>query len=406
MKKLDLSIVAPLVVFIFAVFSGFIIYRAAWFGIDKHFSLLAESFIHNDLFLNPNNLPDGDYADFNGKQYLFFGPMPSILLMPFVFLFGKNFPQINLSMASLAVTYLAIWGLARKFKFTKLDSFWLANFFVFGTVLYFVGLINTSAYIVQAVATALAVLALFEYFGKRRWLVIGILVAAAGATRLTLFGMVIFFLLEIWRNRFGVNLARSLAFLLLPIFFSLIVLGLYNFRRFGSVLETGYKLNVSVLDKNYYNNQLGWFSPIHIPANLYILLIRAPEPVKREVGEFALEFPYLKANYLGMAIWFTSPLFLYLLLAKWEKFTFSVIGGLIATSGPSLFYWGLGAVQFGARYSLDFLPLLFLILLTAFKKGLPDFAKLLITLGIIFNCFYMSSIWNSYPLLDIFEYLD
>lgn len=400
------SFLAPLLVFLFAIFSGFIIFRAAWFGIDKHFSLLAESFIHNDLFLNPHNLPDGDYADFNGKQYLFFGPMPSILLMPFVAVWGKNFPQMTLSIASLAITYGAIWGLARKFKFTKLDSFWLANFFVFGTVLYFVGLINTSAYIVQAVATALAVLALFEYFGKRRWLVIGILVAAAGATRLTLFGMVIFFLLEIWRNRFRVNLARSLAFLLLPIFFSLVVLGLYNFRRFGSVFETGYKLNVSVLDKNYYNNQLGWFSPIHIPANLYILLIRAPEPVKREVGEFALEFPYLKANYLGMAIWFTSPLFLYLLLAKWEKFTFPVIGGLIATSLPSLFYWGLGAVQFGARYSLDFLPLLFLILLTAFKKGLPDFAKLLITLGIIFNCFYMSSIWNSYPLLSFFEYLD
>lgn len=406
MKSFNLSYFAPLLVFIFAVFSGFIIYRAAWFGIDKHFSLLAQSFLQGDLFLSPNNLPDGDYADFNGKQYLFFGPMPSILLMPFVFVFGKNFPQMILSISSLIVVFISIFLLCNKLKFSRIDSFWLANFFTFGTVLFFVGLINTSAYVVQTVAAALAVLALFEYFGKRRWLVIGTLVAAASATRLTLFGMVIFFLLEIWRNRFRVNLARSLAFLLLPIFFSLVVLGLYNFRRFGSVFETGYKLNVSVLDKNYYNNQLGWFSPIHIPANLYILLIKAPEPVKREVGEFALEFPYLKANYLGMAIWFTSPLFLYLLLAKWEKFTFSVIGGLVATSLPSLFYWGLGAVQFGARYSLDFLPLLFLILLTAFKKGLPDFAKLLITLGIIFNCFYMSSIWNSYPLLDIFEYLD
>ena len=71
MRRINLSYLAPLAVFIFAVFCGFIIYRAAWFGIDKHFSLLAQSFLHNDLFLNPNNLPDGDYTDFNGKQYLF-----------------------------------------------------------------------------------------------------------------------------------------------------------------------------------------------------------------------------------------------------------------------------------------------------------------------------------------------
>lgn len=224
MKKLDLSIIAPLIVFLFAVFSGFIIYRAAWFGIDKHFSLLAESFIANDLFLNPNNLPDGDYADFNGKQYLFFGPMPSILLTPFVAVWGKNFPQMTLSIASLAITYGAIYILVRKLKFNKPDSLWLANFFVFGTVLYFVGLVNTSAYIVQAVGTTFVVLSILEYFTKRRWWLIGILVAAAGATRLTLFGITVFFLMEIFRNFKKENLARNVALLMIPIMLSLAIL--------------------------------------------------------------------------------------------------------------------------------------------------------------------------------------
>ena len=115
------------------------------------------------------------------------------------------------------------------------------------------GLVNISAYIVQAVGTAFVVLSLLEYFSKRRWLVIGVLVATAGATRITLFGMTLFFLLEIFRNRTKLNFQKSLVLLLLPIFFSITISGLYNFRRFGSVFDTGYTRNVSVLDKNYYN---------------------------------------------------------------------------------------------------------------------------------------------------------
>ncbi|OGD92755.1 hypothetical protein A2697_01170 [Candidatus Curtissbacteria bacterium RIFCSPHIGHO2_01_FULL_41_44] len=405
MFKINLSFAAPLSVFIFAVFAGFITYRAGWFNIDKHFSLLAQSFINGDLFLSPNNLPNGDFVDFKGKQYLFFGPIPSILLMPAVAAWGKNFPQITLSIISLVITYVAIFMLTRKFKFSGIDAFWLSNFFVFGTVLYFVGLVNISAYIVQAVGTAFVVLSLLEYFSKRRWLVIGVLVATAGATRITLFGMTLFFLLEIFRNRTKLNFQKSLVLLLLPIFFSITISGLYNFRRFGSVFDTGYTRNVSVLDKNYYNYKLGWFSPVHIPANLYALLVMPPEPVKKEFYQFILDFPYFRANQFGMAIWFTSPLFFYLFMAKIKPYTFSAIITIAILLFPSLVYFGMGASQFGYRYSLDFLPLLFLMLLSAFGRGLTSTAKVLITAGIIFDSFYMASIWNSYPLLDFFNYL-
>jgi len=384
---------------------GFIIYRTAWFGIDKHFSLLAQSFLHNDLYLNPNNLPDGDYADFNGKQYLFFGPMPSILLMPLVFIWGKNFPQMTLSITSLVVIYLTIFILCRKLKFTKIDAFWLANFFVFGTVLYFVGLVNISAYLVQTVGTAFVVLSILEYFTKRRWLLIGILIAAAGATRISLFGMTVFFILELIRLYKNLNFTRSLIFLLLPIIFSIGMLSLYNFRRFHSVFDSGYTHNVSVLDKDYLNYKEGFFSLKHIPANLYLLLFKAPEPVLKERVQFVLRFPYLKVNDIGMAIWFTSPLFIYLLKARRASYTISATIGIFTLMIPSLVYFGLGTSQFGYRYSLDFLPLLFLILLTGFRGELPSLAKILITFGIVFDIFYMSNIWGTYPLLSFFDYL-
>lgn len=406
MKKFSSGLVLPLLILLFAVFCGFIIYRAAWFGVDKHFSLLADSFIRGDLFLSPMNLPDGDYVDYNGKQYLFFGPMPSILLMPFVFVFGKNFPQMTLSIASLVIVYFAIFWFLAQLKFKIADRFWLTNFFVFGTVLYFVGLINVSAYVVQALGVAFIVLSLFEYFSLKRWFVIGLLVAAAGATRISLFAMAVFYILEIWRLRNQIDVRRSLLLLIFPILFSLLVLGIYNLRRFGSVFDTGYSRNVSVLNKGYPNLLEGTLSLKHVPANLYLLLAAPPDPVKKDRLQFVMEFPYLRANGQGMAIWFTSPLFIYLLFARRQPYTISAISGIVALAIPSLLYFGLGIDQFGYRYALDFYPLLFLILLSAFGRGLPTFAKVIITGGISFNLFYMSSLWYSYPLLNFLEYLD
>ncbi|MDP2633103.1 MAG: hypothetical protein Q8P25_05290 [Candidatus Curtissbacteria bacterium] len=400
MKKL------PLLVFVFAVFCGLIIFRAAWFTNDRHFSILALSFLHNDLFLSPANLPNGDYVDYFGKQYLFFGPMPSILLIPFAAVWGRNFQQMVLSFSSLVIIFFSIFRLCRRLKFNSETSFWLCNFFVFGTVLYFVGLVNISAYVVQAVGVAFVVLSLMEYFGRRRWFLVGLLVGAAVATRITLIGMAVFYILEIVRNFKKINVAKSVALFLIPIIFSAVMLGIYNFKRFHNVFDTGYTKNVSILDKNYYNYKLGFFNPIHIPANLYEFIFKSPEPVMRDGVEFTLKFPYLKADGFGMGILFTSPLFIYLLLAKKEEYTISAVVAIVILLIPSLLYWGIGSSQYGYRYSLDFLPLLFLILTSAFKNGLGNFAKALIVFGIVFNCFYMLSIWDTYPLLNFWVYLD
>ena len=209
------------------------------------------------------------------------------------------------------------------------------------------------------IATAFFVLALLEYFGKRRWLVIGFLTACAIATRWTLIGLCAFFVLEIYRQKKTLDLTNTLRLFLIPIIFVVLLLSFYNFKRFGSFFDTGYTRNVSVLDKSYYNYKLGWFSPLHIPANLYALFVMAPEPVKRTDVEFALRFPYLKANGYGMAIWFTSPLFIYLIKIRKETYTLSAVAAIFILLFPSLVYFGIGSSQFGYRYSLDFLPLLF-----------------------------------------------
>ncbi|MBI3282768.1 hypothetical protein HYZ70_01695 [Candidatus Curtissbacteria bacterium] len=404
MSKFRSGYLFPLLIFLFAVFSGFIIWRDAWFENDRHFSILTESFLKGDLFLSPINLPQGDFADYFGRQYLFYGPLPSILLVPFVAVFGRNFQQAVLSWVSLPIVYFSIYWLLRRLKLAKLDAFWLANFFVFGTVFYFVGLINISAFVVQAVGTVFVVLSLVSYFWRRSFLVAGLLLAAAGLARVSLYGMAVFYVLEIFRLRGQIDIKKSFLALLMPIFFSLLILGIYNHRRFGSVFDSGYSHNVSEVAKGHPNLDEGLMSIKHIPTKLYLLLAAPPEPVTADKFEYIIKFPYLKVNSDGMAIWYTSPLFAYLLLAKRRPYTFSAIWAIVALAVPSLLYFGFGESQYGYRYSLDFLPLLFLILISAFAKGIPIFAKILIAFGIVFNCFYMASLWNSYPLLHFWDY--
>lgn len=397
MKKL-LVFLIPIVLLVFSIISGFLIHQSTGFVQDKHFVKLAQSFLKGDLFLSPINLPAGDFADYQGKQYLFFGPTPSVILMPFVAVFGENFPQMFLSVASIIIGFIVIFQLCRKLNFKNYDAFWLSIFFEFGTVLYFVSIVNISAYVVQATAMIFVVLSIFEYFTNKRWFIIGVLVALAGTTRITLFGLSVFFLLELFSIRKTSQFKRSLMLFLIPLLIAIIFLGFYNFKRFNSFFDTGYTKNVTVVGKEGGNQAKSFFGLVHVPGNLFAEFLMGPEPVRDARFEFVLKFPYLKVNGTGLAIWFTSPLFLYLIKTKKRYYSYSALAGIIILAVPSLIYFGIGVSQFGYRYSLDFIPLLFLLLLSAFEKGVPRFAKFLIAAGVVFNCSYMLSIWNSYPL--------
>lgn len=397
--------ILPIFLLFFAIFSGTLNYRAAIFINDKHFSSLAQSFINNDLFLSPINLPSGDYADYMAKQYLFYGPMPSIMLIPFVLAFGKEFPQNFLSIVGILIVYISIFLISRKLKVSKEDSIWLANFFAFGTVFYYLTLVNISAYLAQVVGTTFVILALLAYISRRNWLLVGILIAAAGVTRFTLFGASIFFLYELLKNK-NRNSKRKLLLFIAPIILSILVIGLYNNRRFHSPFETGYRYNVTLRTYPLNTNlDYGLFNIRHVPANLYTFLLKGPDSVKEEGKAFILKFPYLKVDGWGLTILFTSPLFIYLIRAKKFDYTVPATATIIILLIPSLLYFGIGFSQFGYRYSLDFLPFLFLILISAFSRGLPPFAKFLIFVGVIFNCLYMLSIWDSYPVFEFFGLL-
>lgn len=367
---------------------------------DNHFVLLANQFLHFDTALNPINLPRGDIAEFYDKRFLYFGPLTSLILSPFVLIFGTNFPQQIIGPIASIIIFICTLVLAKRFTFHLSDQLWFSIFTVFSTVIFAASLIPISAYQAQIIGSTFIFLALAEYFSGKRPFLIGFFLACAGLSRATLYLTLVFFALELVFK----NLTfKKFGLMLLPIIISVILLGGYNYRRFRNPFESGYRYNMTHASYPLANNiRYGLWNTKYIPTNLYSLLVKSPDPIVEGNGGFILKSPYLKIDPWGLAIWFTSPLLLALLFKfKKDRLSINTIITSIILAIPTLTFFSIGYVQVGYRYALDFLPFILVLLMnsTTPRLGFPH--KLLIVLGVAFNLLYIASPWGIYPLLGI-----
>ncbi len=373
-------------------------------GYDTVLTDLAVRFTEGKVSMSIHKLPPRDISNYYNNYYVYFGPLSSLMIMPFVYVFGEKVPQVSIGIFSMIVSFVAVYFIALKFRFEKLDSLWLSTFFVFSTVLFSSSVVNITAWQVEALGVPFILLAICTYLYKRNAFYIGLFLALALLTRITLVGAVAFFFFEILYKRFTI---KQFIILLIPVVLALGLIGAYNDRRFHSVLETGYKYNISkAADHIGKNHALGEISLIHLPANLYSFLVMAPEPMfldSHNGDGFALQFPYMKANPWGVAIWFTSPLFLYLITSfKKGKYTLSSAITALILAIPVFTWYSIGYAQFGYRYALDFLPFLFLLLIPCLGSRLSKTAITLIILGVLFNTIYAGSIFGNYPVFGIY----
>lgn len=389
------------ILFLLCLFISYMYIFPSQKNYDKSLVLLSEQFLKWKIsYPISDELPIADIADYKYNFYSYFGPFPSIFLMPFVALFGRV-PQYILGIFSMSICFITAYSLSKKFKFSRIDSLWLSLFFVFSTVLFSSSVMNISAFQVEAFGVPFVLLALNEYFGRKRGFLIGIFLSLAILTRVTLLFAFSFFLIEFLQKRLD---RKHFVVILIPFFISLILLASYNDRRFHSIFETGYSYN-RILGAFPLSENLkhGVVSVSHIPANLYNFLVKSPEPLMDGKYGFHLKFPYLTASPWGMAIWWTSPLFLLLIFRfRKSRYTLSAASAAILLSLPVITYYSIGFVQFGYRYALDFLPFLFLILLPCLSPRLSKTAIILITAGVLFNLLYSNSLFGVYPLPGFF----
>jgi hypothetical protein len=357
----------------------------------EQFVYLAKSFLDGHLYFTvfPGRWDDTTY--YLGHHYWPLGPLPAIILMPFVRIFGLAMRQAYLLFLLNLLNLHLLCRIARRITGNSGSSWWLSFAYMFSTAYLFVALAPFSWYFAQVVATSCLLLALKEYLYGKRWWIIGLYTALGVATRITLLGAGVFFVFSIMLSEETKSrkTAHSLQ-LFLPVVAALLALLLYNFLRFGNPLEFGYALQLLPVEQAA-NRTYGLWSFVHFPANLYYFLLKGPEGVFLP-GTKILTYPFLHPNSWGMSILFTSPILLWIFKAPWEE----TIVRLSALTSLLIFfvlmgYYGIGADQYGYRYALDFYPFLFLMLAYSSKTKFSFSMKMMTIVSFLFNWWLIPS---------------
>ncbi|MHB1864875.1 MAG: hypothetical protein ACYCPS_01760 [Candidatus Saccharimonadales bacterium] len=346
---------------------------------SQQFSELANSFVHgHTYFLHPIGGIGQDPVFYHGKIYWDEGPFPAIVLMPFVAffnLFHIFFYQGYIKWLMILVISYILYKMARKIQFSSSDSLiWMFGF-VLGSVFIGVASVSSSWLFAQVLGALLALWSLYEYMNKRRWWLIGLLCACLFLTRIPAASVIVLYLLVIvftktdWKSKW-----RQLFQLLVFGVIAIALTGIYNWQRFGSPLDNGNQYQL-LSQSSSEARSMGVISPSHIPTNLYTLLLRPPMPVLANNTSWSLKAPWIENDALGTSIFITSPWLLYFFTKRWKSYpkdarymVITAIFGLFLV----LLYFGDGADQLGYRYTLDFMPVLFLALMMIYRKNTGD----------------------------------
>jgi hypothetical protein len=368
---------------------------------EQQFAFLARSFLHGDLAFQ--EVPGSSWADtspYNERHYWPLGPLPAIVLMPFQFVasaLGAFFYQGYLQPLLVFAVLLIVYRIARVTGYRAEDSAYLAFGFTFATAFLGVGMWPWSWYFSQVITCVLVFATIAETIGRRRPWMLGSLFALVLATRATAALGVLWCIGETlrtsgpWRRKL-VSLIEIAA----PVLILAAALMAYNHARFHDAFDQGYAEQIIPSDAAA-GRALGIVSLQHLPGNLYTLLLAAPIPVRRDNASLVLAFPYVVANPWGMSFWVTSPLFLYLLgLRHRDDTSLLLLLSSFVIAVPILLYYGIGFRQYGYRYSLDFLPFLYYLLLRSYRQQRGD-----LTAGFK-AVVLLSAVWNLYLFIGHF----
>lgn len=380
------------------IFFSLIISHNLYIG-GEHFSLLSESLLRGKLYFLRE--PVGGWIDTtfsNGQHYWPSGPFPIIFLTPFVFVFQKLgifFYQGYIQPFLVAGVFFLVYKIANKSGYLSEDSFYWAFAFCFSTVFLNVALWPAPWGFAQVLTTLLLFLVIYGYLKSWPLLIQGVLTGATVASRFAVVGTSLFFILTIMlsKNMPLKRKLRDLFIFLIPVIGSFSLICVYNYIRFGNFFDNGYANQILTNENLEKARDYGLFNLIHMPGNLYYFLLSSPLPVYKDKISHVLTFPYIRANPWGMSIFITSPIFLKLFFLKYKDLISKiVILTVVVISIPIFLYYGVGWRQAGYRYSLDFLPFLFWLLMRNYQTKVRLLSvkfKIIVLLGAIVNLHFV-----------------
>lgn len=350
---------------------------------DRQYSGLAESFLAGKLYLLSIPPAGADTAPFEGHYYSALGPFPALVITPLVR--AEIYHQALLSFAaSLAVFYLC-FRLARKFEYSLGEACLFALAFCFGTSFVGVSALAGSNFLAHVLCVALLFLAISEYQGQSRWWLIGLLIGFAMATRAPAGLNILFFVLVVLLSDNSVrSRAGTLLKLLLPFAVVVTLLALYNFARFGNPFESGYGYQLNGYGAPYALWNVPGNTPgppldlRNIPSHLWIFLFGLPS-----------------INAIGTSVLLISPYLVYLCsIRRWDLVNRLIVVDVTAVLCLVLAFRSTGFEQMGYRFSLDFLPFVFWLLMRSRVTLTPGFRSLIFAATVIsvgLTLFYLAT---------------
>ncbi len=369
----------------------------------NHFALLADAWLHGHQDIAggpPIYSGNNDFALFEGKTYISFPPFPAMLVLPLVWIAGspENFRDgqffVWLALICPAVMFLVFEKLRRTGRSprTEAENIQLALLLAFGTVYFFASVQGTVWYAAEVVAMGLGALFLLFALDAERPALAGAMLGALFLTRppMILFGALL--VLEAMRvsykdsaddaagddpgllkrlldtDRWDVAKAgRMVALAAVPAAAGVAFAAWWNHARFHTWDPSAMGHEHLTVGWAPRIKRWGLMSYHFLPRNLSCLLTSLPwRPARGQT--FPGGAPFLVSGH-GLALWFTTPLYLW--LARPARVSFLWIAAAVAAFGPvlaDLLYQNSGWFTFGYRFSNDYAVLLFLMLAVSVRR--------------------------------------
>lgn len=354
----------------------------------NHFALLAQSWLQGRLDLlgpPPAYTGHNDFARFGEHWFVVFPAFPALLILPVVWLAGGDAENVAdgqfflwLAGVAPAVLYLILsridrLGLAEVSE--RMQVLWSLAF-AFGTVYFFSAEQGTVWYAAHVVGAGLFALYLLLALNAEKPALAGFVLGLAFLTRAPMAFGCVFLLMEAWRKacRDGSGsswqrldrrrFTRLTLRFVLPFAALALLAGWHNQLRFGEFFEFGYRY----LDVRWKHRMAEWglFHYHYLGKNLGVVLTSLP---------WVSPAGTLQVNAHGLALWVTSPFYLWLLWPRrFGPLQRSLAFTALAVGLPTLFYQNTGWIQFGYRFSNDYAPCLILLLALGgyrFRRSLP-----------------------------------
>jgi hypothetical protein len=179
-------------------------------------------------------------------------------------------------------------------------------------------------------------------------------------------------------------LARKLVPFGIPILACMAFASWMNYARWGRANPAAFGHEYLTVAWQARMVKWGVFGYHYLPKNLGVVFTILP--FLRPPGSPPATAPF-QVNEHGLALWFVTPIYFYLLWPKRRGFLYDVV--LLSALGPAvmdLLYQNSGWRQFSYRFSNDYSPLLFVALALG-ARPLTNVFKALAAWGVAWNLF-------------------